>query len=105
MIVFWRGWGILVLLVPFAWIFLLVGIMIGWGTYEPDPQKAAAFTYRLFGRALLLAAITLEIVVRYRARVAPGHDTFTFIPMKYWTYVVAAGAVILFAMSFFPSSG
>ena len=104
MIVFWRGWGILVLFVPLAWIFLLIGIMIGWGSYEPDPQKAEAFTYRLFGLALLLAALTLQIIVRYRSRVAPGQDAFTFVPMKYWTSVVAVGAAVLFALSFFPSS-
>ncbi len=68
MLIIWRGWGHLVFFVPFAWIFVLVGIMIGFEYYEPDPQKAAAFAYRLFALAFLLAAITLEIVTRYRRK-------------------------------------
>jgi hypothetical protein len=34
MIIFWRGWGVLVFFVPFVWIFILVGVMIGWDYYE-----------------------------------------------------------------------
>jgi hypothetical protein len=99
--IFWRGWGILVLLVPFAWIFLIVGIMIGIGYYDPDEARVAALIYRLGALAFALSAICLYPIVRYRARVAPGQDEFSFVPMKYWTYVLAAVAVALLAASFF----
>src|SRR5262249_55911435 len=52
--IFYRGWGILVLLVPFAWIFLFVGIMIGTGYYEPDEAKAAVVIYRFGALAFAL---------------------------------------------------
>jgi hypothetical protein len=103
MVVFWRGWGILVLFVPFAWLFVVVGVMIGWGTYEPDAAKAAATTYRMGALSFLLAALSLYAISHYRSRVAPGVDQFTFIPMRYWTWVVAAGAVAAFVASFFAT--
>lgn len=86
MVIFWRGWGIIVLFVPFAWIFLLVGLVIAGEYYEPDPAKAAAMVYRMGAAALALSTATLWAVSRYRARVAPGRDQFTLIPMNYWTY-------------------
>jgi hypothetical protein len=100
MIIFWRGVGFLVFFVPFAWIFLLVGIMIGIGSHEPDPHKATVFVHRLFALAFALSAVTLDLVSRYRSRAAPGRDEFMFIPMRYWSWVVAAGAVALFVASF-----
>jgi hypothetical protein len=103
MIMFWRGWGILVFFVPFVWIFILVGVMIGWDYYEPDPAKAAAMAYRLVALALALATVTLWAISRYRSRVAPSRDEFTFIPMKYWTWVVAAGALAAVVASFFAT--
>ena len=100
MIVF-RGWGSLVFFVPFAWMFVLIFIMIGWGYYEPDPAKAAATVYRMGSLALALAAVSLWAISRYRSRVAPSRDEFSFVPMKYWTYVIAVGALAAFIASFF----
>lgn len=100
MVLFWRGWGHLVFFVPFAWFFILIGIMIGLDYHEPDPVEAGRGVYRLGALALALATVTLWAVSRYRSRVAPGADEFTFIPMKYWTYVIAAGAIALLVASF-----
>ncbi len=104
MIVFWRGYGILVLFVP---LFALLGtalLMVALGYYEPDRMKAAAAVYRLGAAALALATVILWAVVRWRNRVAPGVDQFTFIPMKYWTPVIALGALASFIASFVPAA-
>lgn len=103
MIFFWRGWGITVFFIPFVWIFILVGVMLGMDYYEPDPVKAAAATYRMFALAFALAAVTLFLIMRYRTRVAPDRDDFMFIPMKYWTWIVAVGAIGLYGASFFAT--
>ena len=98
---FWRGWGILVFVVPFAWIFVLIGVVIGMDYHEPDPGKVAVMIYRLGALAFALAAVTLLAVERYRSRAAPGADDFAFIPMTYWPWLVTAGALGLFVASFF----
>jgi hypothetical protein len=103
MMLFWRGWGHLVFFVPFAWIFVLVGVLIGSNYHEPDEAKAEAMVYRAGGLALALAAVTLWIISHYRSRVAPGRDEFSFIPMKYCTYAIAAGALAAFVTSFFAT--
>lgn len=97
----WRGWGHLVFFVPFAWIFVLIAVVIGSNYYEPDEAKLDAMIFRLGALALALASVTLWFITRYRSRVAPGRDEFSFIPMKYFTSVIAAGAVAAFAASFF----
>jgi len=102
--IFFRGWGSLVFFVPFIWIFILVGIMIGTGTYEPDAAKLNVMMYRGAALALTLSAVTLWFICNYRSRVAPGRDEFSFIPMKYWTWVVLAGAVVVLALSYFPNA-
>ena len=53
---FWRGWGVLVFIVPFAWIFVLIGVTIGMDYHEPDPGKVAVMIYRLGALAFALAA-------------------------------------------------
>jgi len=97
----WRGWGHLVFFVPFAWIFVLVGVLIGSNYHEPDEAKA--MVYRAGALALALAAVTLWIISHYRSRVAPDRDEFSFIPMKYCTYAIAAGALAAFVTSFFAT--
>jgi hypothetical protein len=97
----WRGWGHLVFFVPFAWIFILAGVLIASEYYEPDKAKLEATIFRMGALALALAAVTLWIISRYRSRVAPGRDEFCFIPMEYCTGVIAAGALAAFVASFF----
>lgn len=105
MVVFWRGWGILVLFVPLVWLLVaaLFPVLV-LGYHEPDRLRAAAMVYRSGAAGLALATVTLWLVVRYRERVAPGVDQFTFIPMKYWTPVIAFGAIVSFVASFVPAA-
>ena len=104
MVVFWRGWGILVLFAPLLWLLVVLLVMVFSGYHEPDEAKAAAMLYRLGAAGLALATITLWIAVRWRERVKPGVDQFTFIPMKYWTPVIALGALACFVASFVPAA-
>ncbi len=101
--IFFRGWGSLVFFVPFFWIFVLVGVGIGTGYYEPDAAKLTVVMYRGAALALALSTATLWGICRYRSQVAPGRDEFSFIPMRYWTWVALAGAFVVFALSFFPN--
>ncbi|MBU6297071.1 MAG: hypothetical protein KGJ79_01235 [Alphaproteobacteria bacterium] len=102
MIIF-RGWGSLVFFVPFFWIFALIGISIGMNYHETDPAALDVMMYRGGALALALSAFTLWPICNYRARVAPGVDTFSFIPMRYWTWVALAGAIGLLGWSFFAT--
>ncbi len=113
--IFWRGWGILVFIITFVWIFILIGIMIAAEFYEPDAVKAAVYTDRLFSLSFILSAISVLFLSRYRDRkpyevvdpstgkidLVPHTDEFMFIPMKYWTYIIAAISVGIFIKSFF----
>jgi hypothetical protein len=98
--VHYRGWGLLVLIVPFAWVFAMIGMLIFTGYYEPDPAKAAATSWRVVGAGLALGAATLWVISHHRAQVAPGRDAFSFLPMGYFSYLVAAGAMLAFAMPY-----
>jgi hypothetical protein len=102
MILIWRGWGILTFFMPFIWLFILIGIAIGMDYHQADPDQANAEVARMFALALALSAVSLYIIWRYRERVAPGVDHLIYIPTKYWNWLFAAGAVVLFVLSFFP---
>lgn len=104
MVVFWRGWGIWVLFVPLFWIFVAVLTPVFMGYHEPDSMKASAMIYRLAAAGLAVATVNLWLMVRYRERVAPGVDQFTFVPMKYWTPVIALLAAAAVVASFVPSA-
>jgi hypothetical protein len=97
---FWRGWGILVFFVPFLWIFILAGVLIGSGAYEPDPVKASAAIDRLFALAFALAGASVFLIVRYRARKGINYDDFMFIRMKYWAWLLGLVALGLVVASF-----
>jgi len=112
---FWRGWGFLVFFGTFAWIFLLIGIMIAMDYHEPDEAKGAAVTDLLFALAFILSAASVFLLARYRENhpgkvvdpstgeihLVPHVDEFMFIRMKYWTYVLVACAAWMFIRSFF----
>jgi len=104
MVVFWRGWGILVLFVPLFWLLASVFVPIVLDVHLEDSRQAAAMVYRTGAAARALATVTLWLVTRYRERVAPGVDQFTFIPMKYWTPVIALFALAAFVASFVPAA-
>jgi hypothetical protein len=98
----YRGWGILVWIAPFAWIFVMIALGIALGHYEPNLAKAGAMADRVIGSGLMLGAVTLWLVARHRAAVAPGRDTFNGLPMRYFAYPVAAGAAFCFALPYLP---
>jgi hypothetical protein len=113
--IFWRGWGILVFIVTFAWMFIAIGLMISSGSYEPDEAKAAADIDRLFALCLILSAASVFFMARYRDKtpskvfdsatgqthLVPHVDEFMFIRMKYWTPILVAFAIGMFVRSFF----
>jgi hypothetical protein len=112
---FWRGWGILVFIITFALIFLAIGIMIASGVHEPDEAKATAYVYRLFALCLILSAVCVFFLARYRdnrphkifdpatgeTHLVPHTDEFMFIRMKYWTHILVAFSAFMFIKSFF----
>ncbi len=112
---FWRGCGILVLIITFAWIFVLIGVMIATESHDPDPIKAAAFVDRLFAMAFLLSSASVFLLARYRenrpakvvdpatyeTHLIPHIDEFMFIRIKYWGYVLIAASIYMFVRSFF----
>ena len=112
---FWRGWGILVFIVTFAWIFIAIGIVISSGFHEPDEAKATADIYRLFAVCLIVSAACVFFLARYRDNtpgkivdpatgqidLVPHTDEFMFIRMKYWTHILIAFSVVMFVKSFF----
>lgn len=103
MVIFWRGWGYLVLFIPLAWLVaaLLAIVLSEW--HEPDTIKAMATIYRIGAAALAAATLTLWFIARYRARTKPAEaDTFIFVPVKYWVYVIALFAPVLLILSFAP---
>jgi hypothetical protein len=103
MILFWRGWGLLVLFVPLAWLVaVLLGIVVSdW--HEPDALKAMATIYRLGAAGLAAATVTLGLLARHRSRTVPaGTDAFLFVPMIYWVYLVGLCVLVLLVISFFP---
>jgi hypothetical protein len=107
MIIFWTGWGIAVFFVTFAWIFVMIGVTIATGFHEPDPVKVAIQTNLAIAICFALSAASIFALDRYRAKRARAvvnaqtgptqsvlrRDTFMFIPMIYWTHVLAAVAV------------
>ncbi len=114
--IFWRGCGWFVFFGTFAWIFvLMIIVMSGPNSYQPDKVKAAMETDQLFGLAFALSALSVFIIARYRESrprkvtdpatgeisLLPRIDEFMFIRMKYWTYVLVAAAVGMFIKSFF----
>ncbi|MBI3702465.1 MAG: hypothetical protein HY244_01115 [Rhizobiales bacterium] len=104
MVVFWRGYGILVLFVPLIWMLVAALAPVFMGFHVEGHDAVAAAIYRSFAAGLALATVNLWLVVRWRERVAPGVDQFTFIPMKYWTPVIALFALAAFVASFIPAA-
>jgi hypothetical protein len=96
----YRGWGILVWIVPFAWIFAMIAVVLAIGHYEPNLAKAGAIADRAVGAGLALGAASLWLISHHRAAVAPGRDQFNGLPMRYFSYPVAAGAIFCFALPY-----
>jgi hypothetical protein len=112
MVVFWRGWGFLVPLIMFAWVFVAVGFMIATASPEGNPN-AAAYTDRLFTVVFALSAGSVYVMDRWRRRPTPDvdpttaethllvhEDHFMFVLVKYYVWIFAAIAVFMAAKSF-----
>ena len=106
----WRGWGWLGFGMPILWALILMGVV---GYFEPWGVSQSHYFASLFGvsdevgtyyfgaMVLAISAVTLWPISRYRTRMGADHDSFTYIPMKYWTYVFAVGAVGVYIASHF----
>lgn len=99
----YRGWGLMVLIVPFACIFVMIALVIAFGHYEPNLAKAGAIADRTIGSGLLLGAAALWLVSHHRNAIAPRRDSLNGVPMGYFSYPVAAGGVFCFALPYLPT--
>ena len=96
----WRGWGWIVFFMPLT---LWIAIIIVLGNYK-DSLRLPAFDIvadRAGALSLALSAVLLWFISRYRTRMGADHDSFAYIPMKYWTYVFVVGAVGMYISSYF----
>ena len=116
MIIYWERWGISVLYITLAWMLVVLGAAIAFGVYEPDPHKSDKLFNQLVCLWLVLSAASVYALAHYRAasasrradassgpmlRQPPEVDTFLFIRMSYWTYILLALALWAFVASFF----
>jgi len=96
----WRGWGWLVFFMPLTLWFIM---LLGAASYR-ESLRLPSFdivAFRAGALALALSAVLLWPISRYRTRMGADHDSCTYIPMKYWTYVFAVGAVGVYIASYF----
>jgi hypothetical protein len=98
-----------------AWMFIVYGVPIATGYYEPNEHKVVAMMDQLAAVWLILSAATVYALDRYREGVAHRKanntggpfpvarrdDEFMFIRMSYWTYILLAFAVYALGASFF----
>ena len=101
--IFFRGWGWIVFFAPLLiWTILL---FLSSDHKDVLPSNFDIVAYWAGALALALTAVLLWFISRYRSRVvAPGHDHFSYIPLKYWVYVLAAAAVGVYIASFFATT-
>ncbi len=111
MIVQGKGWGWSVFYVSILWLFVVFGIVIAFGIYEPDPQKSDKLFYQLCALWLVLSAVSVFALDRWREgkarRTAIGlfaetkrDDEFLFMRMWVWLYVLLALAAWALGASF-----
>jgi hypothetical protein len=79
----WRGWGWMAFFLPI--IPFIACLAVG----EPLHVQMG-----LIGAvSLVISAVLLGLISRYRERRMPDIDHLYFVPMKYWPYVYVVGAV------------
>ena len=109
MIFFWKGWGISVFVLFVFWVWVGIGLLVGFSPYEPDKHKAMMDVEWAFAGLFALHALSVWAVVQYRGRrvaraMEPSVvmaepillDEFMFVPLVYWPYILFA-VVVLFA--------
>jgi hypothetical protein len=108
MVVSWRGWGYWVGLLFVFWIFTLIGFAVFVPYYQPDRRLAGLHVQYLFAAMFALHAASVFALVLYRrsrapflpgaiverAPVDPYVDTFIYIRMDWWPYILLAIAVV-----------
>ncbi len=110
----WRGWGISVLLFLVLWLFVAIGVTIGTNYHQPDPKLlskemdwGAAIVFALaagsvFATALYRKSHPRKIVDPQTANVtlAPHIDDFYYIPLQFWSYILAVGVIVFGVMGY-----
>ena len=98
-----------------AWMFIVFGVPIAAGYYEPSQHKIAVMLDQLAAVWLILSAASVYVLDRYREGVARRKagdsggpfpvtrrdDEFLFIRMSFWTYILLAFAAWALGSSFF----
>jgi hypothetical protein len=98
-----------------GWMFVIFGVPIAIGYYEPNQHKVAVMVDRLAAIWLILSAATVYLLDRYREGIAQrkAHDAgglfpvarrddeFIFIRMYFWTYILLAFAAWALGSSFY----
>lgn len=100
MVLIWRGWGWLSFFIPVFFLLLPLLWIVSAGVHEPDGVTASRLLLRAEALALTGAALLQAAIVHHRSRTAPGIDTLLFVPARYWVWVTAAGAAVMFVFSF-----
>ena len=97
----WRGWGWIVFWMPLT-LWLIMMVVLAEYTVS-SPANFDIVAKRAMALGLALSAVLLWFISRYRTRMGADHDSFAYIPMKYWTYVFLAGAVGMYIASHFAT--
>jgi hypothetical protein len=103
MIVF-RGWGWTVFFIGIACF--VAGLV---GASALDPGSSATHTaaqrttdgWRATALCFAIEAPIIWIIAAVRERGGPGRDDFSYIPLKYWPYILGVLAIAAFVASLF----
>ncbi len=113
MIIFAERWGIWVFFIAIAWLFVLFGVLIAGGFPIADPHASDRPFHQFVCLWLVLTAASVYVLARYRAgrrsdassgpmlQPPPEVDSFLFIRMSYWPYIIMALALWAFVASTF----
>lgn len=103
MIVVWRGWGIAVLFIGFAAMFLAVGLVSGTGVNNPAAvgliyvasSALAALAIWLLANHLEggEAQVFIEKSTGREIQVKGDAGSLFFVPTRYWAYIIVAVGV------------
>lgn len=94
MVLYWRGWGILVFFVPVVLSLFVLLYFVAGDVQSLDGVAATRLLFRLEAFALAVAALFLWAFFRFRQRTAPGADSLFHVAASYWVWLVAGAAVV-----------